>query len=754
MKRSIRLLLIFIGIFLSLTTSQAAELGGDYTTKLCPNGLNIPSLPEIEAELELDDTYITADEADLVDKGVSVLRGNAEITRNTQQVRADKIVFDDPANTADLEGDVNYWDDAVYLNSNDAFLTFDNGVGEFEHADYILVDSRGRGQADHLLLDVGTRTEMDNVRYTTCDPEDEFWHFTASRLELDHENNWGTARNFVLRVKDFPVFYTPYMSFPLSNERKSGFLAPTYGNTNLHGFQLETPYYWNIAPNFDATIAPRLYTGSGVMAVGEFRYLLANSQGQINAEYLPSDSKRNDNHRNYLHFDHRQQFFQGGQIDIDYTRVSDKFYFEDFGGQIGITSTRFLDQRADVSYSNNSFGHNWNFITRIQNYQTVDRSISVTSRPYKRLPQVLLNIRSPRRYGMINYGIETENVFFERGDNIIFANNNDNVNGFRSHLEPYISYPVRTFATYLEPKLSLDYTQYQLDNSSQFRKSPSRVLPKFSLDGGVFFERETSLLNRSLIQTLEPKIYYLYVPREDQSDLPVFDTGLYSFDFGSLFRDNRFSGYDRQGDANQITLAVSSHFIDQETGRNLGNFSVGQILYFSDRKVTLPTNNIRDEDGSALVAEVNAKIVKHWEFGGDIIWDPNVGNSTEKIGLHAIYNPEPGKVVNMAYRVRRDVTDIEQSDISFRWPLSKKWSMVGRWNYAVPEGRSLETFAGVEYESCCWAARAVGRRYLTDIDGDFQTGIFFQIELKGLAGIGKKTAEFLKQQIPGYQSEF
>ena len=203
-------------------------------------------------------------------------------------------------------------------------------------------------------------------------------------------------------------------------------------------------------------------------------------------------------------------------------------------------------------------------------------------------------------------------------------------------------------------------------------------------------------------------------------------------------------------------MAVSSHFIDQESGRDLGNISLGQILYFSDRRVTLPGSSIRDEDTSALVAEVNARMIRHWEFGGNIVYDPNIGDSTDRLGLHATYNPAPGKVVNMAYRVRRNGNnDIEQSDISFHWPLfNNKWSMVGRWNYAIPEGRSLETFAGIEYESCCWAARAVARRYLTDIDGDFQTGIFFQIELKGLAGIGKKTVDFLRQQIPGYQSEF
>ncbi len=261
-------------------------------------------------------------------------------------------------------------------------------------------------------------------------------------------------------------------------------------------------------------------------------------------------------------------------------------------------------------------------------------------------------------------------------------------------------------------------------------------------------------MNRSFIQTLEPRLFYLYIPNEDQSDLPIFDTGLFDFSFDSLFRENRFTGNDRLGDANQVTLAITSHLINQQSGKNFGHVSLGQIFYMRDRKVNLPNNGVRDEASSAIIAEISGRIIKNWVFGGDVQWDPNIGNSTEKITAYATYNPMPGKVLNLAYRVRRDTTDIEQSDISFRWPFDRRWSAVGRWNYAVPEGRSLELFGGIEYESCCWALRAVGRRFLTDINGVFDTGIFLQLELKGLAGVGKKTVNFLKEQIPGYQSAF
>lgn len=744
-------LLALCGGLLLSTGTNAAELGGEYKTLLCPQNLNIPDRPFVDAELEAGDTYMVADEADLVEGGVSTLTSNAEVTRDAQQVTADFIQYNEPVETADLNGNVNYWDESIFLKSNEAFLELDKDTGEFINADFIIKDSRARGIADKMMLEIGKRSVLEEAEYTTCDPNDEFWKLSADKIELNHETNSGKGRNVLLRIKDFPVFYTPYLSFPLSDERKSGFLAPSYGNTNRHGFQVRTPYYWNISPNMDATFTPRLLTESGVMAMGEYRYLFKRAAGNINFEYLASDNRRQDEDRNALSFTHRQNFLDTGNLFLTFNRVSDKAYFEDFGSQLSSTSTRFLERRADVSYSST----NWNLRVLVQDYQTVDRSIEATLRPYKRLPQVHFNYGSPRNYGKLNYGLSTETVYFERGDDNIFSTTtNDNVNGLRAHVEPYISYPMRTAATFLEPKLSLDFTQYNLEDSTNFTSNPSRLLPVFSMDGGIFLERDIRIGNGNYLQTLEPRLFYLYVPNEDQSDLPVFDTGIYTNSFDTLFRDNRFSGNDRRGDSNQLTFAVTSHLIDQETGRNFGQISVGQIFYLQDRKVTLPGGAIRDEDGSAIIAEFNTSYFRDWNIGGDIIYDPNVGNGTEKITARASYNPTPGKILNMTYRVRRDTTDIEQSDISFKWPVIKNWNAVGRWNYAIPENRSLELFAGIEYEDCCWGARLIARRFLTSIDGDFDTGIFFQIELKGLAGIGKKTVDFLKQQIPGYESEF
>lgn len=758
LKKNIVLMVISL-LSIGLTSTAFTEvLGDNYTSLVCPTSLGIPERPYVDANLAEDDTHMTADEAEIIENGISTLVGNAEITRNAQQVTAGTIKYNQPKDTSELSDNVNYWDTELFLRSDDAFLQHDNGTGEFSYSDFILKDSRGRGTAEKLVLDIGTRTDMEQLYFSTCDPEDRFWSFTASSLSLDHENNNGKARNVILKIKDVPVFYTPYMSFPLSKERKTGFLTPSYGSTNKNGFEALTPYYWNIKPNMDATITPRLLTNNGIMAMGEFRYLNSSGSGTINAEYLPSDNRRGDNHRNFIDLELNQKFANTGDLFATYSRVSDKFYHEDFGSQLSATSTSFLEQRADVAYS----GNNWNVFARVQNFQTVNRSIPTSSRPYKRLPQIQFNYNAPKENNKLNYGLSSEAVYFDKGDNIVTTNgieSNTNVNGLRLNLDPYISFPMSTVATFLEPKLRLRFTQYALEKNALFDSSPNRILPIFSLNSGIFLERETNLFNTDYIHTFEPRLYYLFVPHDDQTDLPVFDTGQYTISFASLFYEDRFSNADRVGDANQLTLAVTSRLITKY-GQEIGDVSLGQTIYFRDRKVTLPGSAARDEATSSFIAAFNTNIIKDMHISGNFQWNPNVSSNTEKMTLQTTYNPGPGKILNLSYRnVRNNEvniigTSIEQSDISFHWPFQQNWSFVGRWNHSIREGRSLELFGGIEYESCCWAVKGVARRFLSNVRGEYDTGIFFQMELKGLAGIGKKTADFLRQNIPGYQSVF
>jgi len=725
---------------------------------LCPAPLPIPERPKVEADLAPGAIHISADEADLEEDSISILQGNAEITRDRQQISADAITYNRTTETADLAGNIEYWDDALYFSSEIAHLEFGTDTGQFENARYVLKDNRAHGQAGKVLHEYPSLTQLSSVDYSTCDPEDNFWKFSASEINLNHDKNWGDARNAVLRIKDVPVLYTPYISFPLSNERKTGFLFPGFGNTNRNGYEVQIPFYWNIAPEMDATLTPRVLSDSGLMLMGQFRYLVPDGGGELNAEYLPSDDEFGDKDRSLFGFTHSQLFGNTGNLFLTYNRVSDKQYFEDFGKNISLTSTRYLERRADASYR----GSWWDANAMIQDYQTVDSSIPATSRPYKRLPQIKFNAYTPYRNRQLNLNLSTEVSYFDRGDNDAFTND---INGARFDLFPSISYPMYTASTYLEPKAGFRYTQYNLQDSGPlFDTSPSRVLPMLSLDSGVFFERETSLFNKSFLQTLEPRLFYLYIPFDDQTDLPVFDTGLYDFSFDSLFREDRYTGADRMGDANQITLAVTSRLINQSSGKEAGYISLGQIYYLHDREVFLPAGKERAEDSSPFVTEIGTSIIDNWRLRGTLQWDPN-NNKTEKLAAFAQYNPAYNKVINIGYRMRNttdsisssgitNITDIEQTEISFLWPVTRQWNAVGRWYYALQENRTLDAFGGVEYESCCWAFRVVARRFLTNVDGDYNTGIFFQFELKGLAGIGQKTADYLRENIPGYQSEF
>ncbi len=715
---------------------------------LCADLLNIPARPMVEVGLMPHDLHVAADDADLEAEGISMLDGNVEITHDDQQIRSDHVQFNQINDTADLEDNIQYWDESIYLQADKGHIEFNTDTGQFENIRYIIKDDHGRGQSADLEMKMGIETNLRNADYSTCDPENKFWALSADEINLEHVEERGSAKNVVLKIKDIPVFYSPYISFPLSKKRKTGFLTPGLGNSNRNGFETRTPFYWNIAPQMDVTLTPRLLTDSGVMLIGEFRHASKNSTSTLNAEYLPNDNQFDDKKRNLIDLKYQHVFADRGNFSLNYNRVSDKKYFEDFGSSLGVASTRFLQQRGDISYA----GSWWNANARLESYQT----IAAVDRPYKRLPQINFNAYSLGGNNKFHYMLSSEFTYFDRGDNNSIST--DNVTGARFNLSPSISYTRRTASTFLTPKLGLHYTQYDLHNAGSFESNPSRLLPILSIDSGVFLERDFSLFGKKSLQTLEPRLFYFYIPEENQDDLPIFDTDLYDLSFDSLFREDRFSGNDRLGDANQFTLALTSRLIDHDTGKEKAYVSLGQIYYLNDRKVILPDSKILDDHSSPILAEISTTLFRHWRLIGDLQWDPN-SNTIEKSFAQIQYKPATNKIINFSYHVRdtsnrsTNLVNIEQSDISLHWSLNQNWSMIGRWNYTVPERKSLEIFGGVEYDSCCWGFRAVARRFLTNIDGSFDTGIFLQFELKGLSGIGHKTVDFLKQRIPGYESD-
>ena len=754
------LLLLWVG---GAVAQEGAVVGGPF----CPVVFEVPERPVVDVEMEEGDTYLNADSIDLTEQGISHLTGSVEMSNTTWQARADDAIYNDPGNFVDLSGDVKFWEESLFLAGEGARIDIENSTATVSGAGYYLPDSDARGRADELFIDPGTLTSGEDMTFTTCAPDngggfgENFWRISARKLTLNHDTNRGSGRDIVLRIKDIPVFYSPYFTFPLSRERKSGFLAPSIGKNSHGGFETRLPYYWNIAPGMDATITPRALADSGVMGMAEYRYLRSGGAGRVSLEYLPGDSGFGNRDRSMINIELNQSFLGRGQLYVNYNRASDPEYLEDFGTDLAISSTRFLPRRADLTYR----GRNWSVLGRLHSYQIVDQSIAVTSRPYKNLPRLQLRYRPLSGNNRLNLDLRTDFTYFDRTGE---AGVTVDVTGFRADLYPSVSYPIRTQAAFLVPKVGVRFTQYELDMQGPFKKSPNRTLPIVSVDSGVFLERDFRMRDGDFLHTLEPRLFYLYVPYEDQNDLPVFDSSVFNLDYNALFRENRFSGYDRIGDTNQATLALGSRLISRKTGRQVASLQVAQSFYLEDQNVIRQIlgaggelrdiGTVENDTLSPLVVEADANLLDDLRLGAELYWDPK-DNLTRKMALTAQYNPPGNKVVNLAYRVRRAETgqirriptDIEQSDVSFRWPVTHSLNAVGRWNYAFSEGRTLDLFFGAEYEGCCFAVKAVYRRFLANLDGDFNTGFFLQLQLKGLGSIGERTVDLLNQAIPGYR---
>ncbi len=725
--------------------SAAAETNWQH----CDSGSNSEFLP-IVAEQDTLATDVKADGVQLVDEGTSVFTGNVEVKRGGQELTSERATYNRLSGIVTAQDKVSVRDSEIILHADQAEWNLSKDEGSLIDADYRLRESHARGEASHVFRQGVSRTKLKNATYTTCPTGDDAWLLSASNVNLDHDEAVGEARDVVVRLGGLPVFYTPYLSFPLNDDRKSGFLTPAIGSTDETGFDVRTPYYWNISENKDATFTPRYMSERGLMLNGEFRYLYENGAGKLDAGYLNSDDLKNDGDdvnpyydedRKHFSLKHTSRLSSKWNANVDYNYVSDKAYLEDFGSNLSLASTTHINRKLDVAYH----GDVWDFTGRLQGYQT----LTDASKPYQRLPQLRLNGVLPDQFMGLTYGLKTEYVAFDHASKI---------DGERFDIEPSVSLPWTSAAAFVTPRVALHHTRYDLDESvvAGGDKTPTRTLPVASIDSGLFFERDMNFWNTSYIHTLEPRAFYLYIPERDQSDIPVFDSGLRTFNMGQLFAYDRFTGTDRVGDTNQLSLALTSRVIDSKTGRERFRASLGQIQYFSDREVSLNNTGKETKSDSDMVAEIVASIAKEWTARGEIQWDTH-GDTSNMSALQLRYRGDSGRLLNISHRYRRDDegTDngLEQIDISARLPLNRQWSMVGRWYESLKDHRTLEGLVGIEYESCCWATRLVARNYVNDAsDDDRNLAIFFQLELKGLGNFGQKTETLLERSILGYGS--
>ncbi|MEE9337275.1 MAG: LPS assembly protein LptD [Methylococcaceae bacterium] len=700
---------------------------------------------------------VTADYTEVFDKEITSFFGNVEIVRADQKVSSDSASYDTVSETMDAQGQVLYSENEISLFSDTVLLNLKSNEARLRDAIFISPSGPIRGHADVVYRDNKFLSRYKNAAFTSCRPGNQDWVLHTDRLKMNKQTGKGSAKHAWLEFKSVPLLYTPYISFPIDDRRTTGILAPSFGSADENGFDISLPYYWNIAPNYDLLLRPRYMSKRGVMIGAEFRYLTEKTNGLIGLEYLPYDILE-QKQRYSGTFKNRTVFIPGLDSNIDLNYVSDDEYFDELNNALGMSNDRFLQSQANLNYRREGVF----FTTHFESYQTIDKNVIEVDKPYQKLPQVILNFDHSFEDWPVDIAMDNEYVNFHR---------NSRVSGHRINVKPSIAIPIKTAGYFFKPKFSWQHSEYFLNNQIDGKSSSiSRSLPIFSTDSGLIFERDFEFENSSYLNTLEPRLFYLYIPNKNQDDIPVFDSSLYDFSFSSLFRENRFSGNDRVQDANQITAALTSRLIDSKTGQERLKFSVGEIFYFKDREVVIKGTPER-QSFSNPIAALSGQLTKQLSFSSDIHWDLEE-DDIARGHVQLTYRNQPSQIFNLGYRYRGEdqrsaIKSISRIDTSIRWPILDNWYGVGRLQYSFNYQSTTESFVGLEKDSCCWRFRIIWRRFANtlkdSLTNDFvldenneiemDEGIFVQMELKGLTSFGDKVDEFLEKNLSGYQSQ-
>jgi LPS-assembly protein len=693
-----------------------------------------PQAPGRDVELPV---FLEADRVQgTIDKSIEAA-GNVVVRRRGQVLYSDLLEYSVPENAVTISGNVRLDRLGDIVTGDQAFYDLDTESGYISNPTYRLRQLGARGQANRLLILDRNNYRAERATYTSCAVGDDDWYLRVNRLDLDRIQDVGVARNATVRFKGAPILYTPWMDFPLSNRRKTGFLPPTIGSSSTSGFEFALPFYWNIAPNRDFTFTPRLLSRRGILLNNEFRYLEPKFAGQARVEYIPYDREFGADRYAYA-FAHDQRFSRrlSGRLRLE--GVSDDTYFVDLSDKIAVTSQTVLPREAVLNYN----GDWWELTGRFLKFQTLqdplvasDPSLFVDP-PYGRVPQVLLRAA---RQNVLGFDLD----FFGEFDAFQHPNR---IEARRQFYYPSVSLPLRHSLFYVTPKVGYTYTLYNYTNTD--RESDVRSLPTASVDSGMTFERDTTVFGRAFSQTLEPRLYYVYIPFRDQDDLPLFDTFVRDFNLSELFSENRFSGPDRINDANQITLAATTRLLEPKTGTEWIRATLGQRYYFEEQRVTLPPPDDQSVSGgrSDLLALVSGNVARGWAVDWGLQYDVEQSHA-RKFDLGVRYQPQLGKVLNFGYRYTRDT--LEQVDFSTQWPLARRWVALARVNYSIQDNSLLEGLLGLEYNAGCWTARVVAHRFVTTTE-EYSSSIFFQLELHGLSRLGTNPLELLRSNIVGY----
>lgn len=706
--------------------------------QLCRNPDYLPAFQPLNSDGDEnkgeESADIFADSFDIQKTDESVFDGNVEMRRGGDWLATDRLRVDHGKQQYQTEGLVKFQNNRLRMTADSARGDQKNDSIELTGLEYQFHTGNGNGNAGKVRIQGQTST-LSEADFSTCPRNEKQWQFVAEEIVIDEAKRQGKARNVRLKIGDVPVLWLPYMRFPTESTRSSGLLAPKIGQDSLNGFDVSLPIYLNLAPNFDATLTPRYLSSRGTLLSAEFRYLFDDNSGTITGTTLPGDKIR-DLNRYAFSWQHVTAINRAWYFQSDLNKNSDVFYFSDFGDSLNETSTALL--KSEIGFHGR--GKYWNLDLTASNWEIANPTQAPGSEPYRRLPRINLHGGKPFR-PWFEVGLNAEAVAFSH-DSLI--------DGTRLDIAPYVKFPIKGAFWYATPKFSWRHTEYWLDDETLAPGTDtrrSRSLPIISIDAGAQFERSLDFADMPYIQTLEPRLFYLKAPYREQADIPVFDTQTLTFMWPSLFRENTYGGADRQADADQLTLALTSRFLDAESGKERMNFSLGRVTYFEAPQVRLPGEPPASEDGSAWVAEANLRLSDQWQIGLMQHWNPNSKN-TEFSAIRGYWSLPNGLKLNAGYRYRADFT--EQSDISFVLPINSNWRVLGRWNYSLRDNQNLETLLGLEWRSCCMAFRVFGRKYIRSFDSRENVGIFMELELNGLGQIGSKPALFEDNGILAY----
>lgn len=684
--------------------------------------------------------------------GTSSLRGRVSISQPGRLIEADDAELTQQGQSGRFSGNILIAEPGLVLTGDRAEFDFDSNRARIQRTEFVSSTLNAHGRADEIQRDANGLVTIARGEYSSCPPDDRAWHFVARDIRLDAESGRGEVRRATLHVQDVPVLYVPYFNFPIDDRRQTGLLTPRLGNTNDGGFDLAVPIYLNLAPAYDATLTPRLLTRRGAMLEAEFRYLLpVLGEGSLQGALLPEDKLYNGRDRRSASWHHDGRPTESLRLRSNVNYVSDNAYFTDLGTDLNLSNATHQERTGEAFYRH----HDWLFTGRVQGYQTIDPLITDIEKPYSRLPQLQLAYQPAVARGW-ERTLGSELTWFQRR---VDDGSGSEINGARLRLEPALAYRHDAAWGHLVPRVKLSHLSYWLDGAGVTGDAERSVtVPTASLDAGLVFER----WDGGLVQTLEPRAFYLYAPYRNQSDLPNFDTANTTFSYAQLFRDSRFSGGDRLDDANQLSLGLTSRLINGDSGEELIRGSIGQIKYFRDRHVRLDTSApVATDDSSGLAAELAAPIGRGWSGAAEALWTADLEYTSQySVSLNYL-PPSRDRLANLAYRFRRDDPSIgqkpvRQGSLSFVQPVGTQWRLLGLWQYDFRNYESQDALLGVQYESCCWTVRLFDRYFLSDPDDQSagaqrqRNAFFIEIELKGLAGFGSSINSLLGNNVFGY----